>query len=67
MAPLTTREVAGFSKAAMRPTWMAVPVRSSEVSLNRFCSSLPLAKARMTRTPVRFSLSTVPIRSSLPW
>ena len=56
--------VAGFSIADSRPTRIAVRVWSSVASSKRPCSSPVRAKARITRTPDRFSRSTSVSRSS---
>ncbi|MNN74686.1 hypothetical protein D3C81_1909130 [compost metagenome] len=58
IAAFTTSVVIGPSQAEIRPTRIAVAVKSSEAASNRCFSRRDLAKARITRIPDRFSLST---------
>ena len=58
--------VTGFSSADSRPTRMAAAVCSSVLSEKRRRSSCVRAKARITRTPERFSRRIRVSLSSLP-
>ena len=67
MARLMIALVSGFKSAEMRPTVMEVVIWSSLACAKRSFSFSCLEKARMTRTPERFSRVISEMRSSFFW